>query len=195
MQNIEAAWNYIKFRDIEGLKKLVPSQVSANSSITDDSTDIKYLTHAAAAFGSLECLKYLVDSGADLKLTTPTGYSVIHWAAYGGWVDILEYLNAKKMLMTQTENSDQNALHIASARGHLNCAKYLIDCNLPLDRPAEYKWTPLHFAIAYGHSHIAKYLVERGASTSQVDLLGRSAEVLAREYNRTWWSDIQKRDI
>ena len=195
MQNIELAWNFIKYRDLDGLSKLVPEQVSPNSSISDENIDIKYLTHAAAAFGSLECLKYLVSNKADLSLTTPSGYSVVHWAAYGGWVDILDYLNTKKIAMNQTDNTEQNPLHIAAARGHLNCVKFLVDCNIPLDKPAEYKWTPLHFAVAYGHSDIAKYLIERGASTIQVDLLGRSPEVLAREYNRNWWNDIQKRDL
>ena len=194
MDNVEIAWNFIKYRDLEGLSKLVPEQVPPNSAISDENIDIKYLTHAAAAFGSLECLKYLENNNADMNLVTPSGYSVVHWAAYGGWVDILEYLNSQKMPMNQTDSTEQNALHIAAARGHLNCVKFLVDCNIPLDKPAEYKWTPLHFAVAYGHSHIAKFLVERGASTTQVDLLGRSPEVLAREYNRNWWNDIQKRD-
>ena len=195
MQNIETAWNFIKFRDLDGLSKLVPEHVSPNSAITDEDTEIRYLTHAAAAFGSLECLEYLVSNGADLNLVTPSGYSVVHWAAYGGWVEILDFLNSKKMILNQTEGTNQTALHIAAARGHLNCVKYLIECNLQIDRPAEFKWTPLHFAVAYGHSQIAKYLVERGASTTQIDLLGRSPEVLAREYNRNWWNELQIHDV
>ena len=186
--DLELAWGYIKYRNVDALKKLLKGDVPQQAAISDQSNDIRYLVHAAAAFGSVDCLKYLAECGADLNVDTPSGYSCVHWAAYGGWVEILEYLQTRNIPLNKADLTGQTALHVAAARGHLNVVKFLITSKLSINinQTAQYKWTPLHFAVAYGHTNIARYLIENNASIKEVDTLGRSPEVLAHEYNRNW---------
>jgi len=190
MSNTEKAWISIKLRDIKTLKSLVTKADEANASFQGNGNEISFLLHCAAAYGSIDCLKYLIECGAKKDKETTSGYTVVHWAAYGGWDSILAYLAAINFNMSIVDKSEQNALHIAASRGHLNCVKLLAELNVPIDRPAEYRWTPLHFAIAYGHRAIAEFLVERGASIKGLDSLGRTPEILAKEYNRNWWDEI-----
>lgn len=189
---VERAWNSIKLNDITTLKQIVPSEVDPNASIPDENCEIRYLMHAAAAFGSLECLQYLVKIGGEegLRYATDKGYTVLHWAAYGGWEDILKYLHQKSVSLDTPEKTSQTALHIAAARGHLGCVEFLTQHLSMMDKTAEFKWTPLHFAIAYGQKETVTLLIKKGANTSIVDYLGRSADVLAREYKRKWWDEI-----
>ncbi|KAH0792875.1 ankyrin repeat domain-containing protein [Histomonas meleagridis] len=187
---VEIAWKYIKLNDIENLKKMVPREVDPNASIPDEKCEIRFLMHAAAAFGSLDCLKYLVDEGGDLNHANSKGYTVLHWAAYGGWDDVLAYLFSKNVLLDTPEKTGQTALHIASARGHILCVNFLAGHGSILDKPAGFKWSPLHFAISYGQQDAAEILISKGANPGIVDSLGRSVDVLAHEYKRKWWDEI-----
>ena len=190
MSSVITAWNYCKTNDIAGLAEIVPSVIPANSAIPDEKCEIRYLLHAAAAFGAQNCFKYLIEKGADKNSTTPSGFTVLHWAAYGGWIEIMKDLFSRNFPMNQADKSGQTALHVAAARGHLQAVEFLIEHNALIDAQAGFKWTPLHFAVAYGHKNVVALLIRKGAKISQTDTLGRSVDVLAQEYKRTWWSSV-----
>lgn len=189
--SVELAWNYVKLNDVGMLQTIVPREVHPNSKISEPGCQIAHLLHAAAAFGSLECLQYLISVGGNPKATSENGFTILHWAAYGGWLNILKYLAANRFEMTMTESTKQTALHIAAARGHANCVRFLAD-HVSMDKPAEFDWSPLHFAVAYGHKHVCEILLEKGANPGVLDQLGRTVEVLANEYKRKWWSQMRE---
>lgn len=92
----------------------------------------KSALHYAADAGSFECIRVLLDAGANVRLTTKRGSTALHCAAGSSNVEVKQYM------------------------------EILVDAGLPLDATDNMKWTVLHFASFRGHPKNAGYLLENG---------------------------------
>ena len=193
-EQIQLAWNYIKLTDIERLKPLIEGNVNPNSYISDEDCDINKLLAAAAAFGSLDSLSYLSDEGGNIEIVSKNGFSLLHWAASGGWDDIILFLISKGLSLDIEDKNGQAPLHLAAAHGHLSTIYLLIEHGANINCLTKFNWTPLHVSIAYGQQDVCNVLIQNGADYLITDSFGRSAEVLALEYNRKWWNDLLKKN-
>lgn len=187
-QKIIQAWEFIRLDNSESLDDLLNHGIKGTEEHPDKSIGACFLPHAAAVFGSVNCLRKLVEFKVNLNKCTEDGFSIGHWAAYSGQTAVLEFLGGK-VDFTAKDNFGQTPLHVACSRGHLNAVKYLIN-KCDINGMANYNWTPLHFAVVYGHEEIAAHLVHSNARTDIPDTFGRTPAILALEYNRRWWFSI-----
>ncbi|RSL48079.1 hypothetical protein CEP54_013101 [Fusarium duplospermum] len=82
---------------------------------------------AAARKGRLECLKYLVDHGADVHRADFAVYSPLSEAARGGSLECVRWLLDKGAEIDWRDTFGESALFEAAAAGHFEVADFLLD--------------------------------------------------------------------
>jgi ankyrin repeat protein len=97
----------------------------------------------AARSGSLEVMRFLIKSGADVNARTPANETALMLAAYF-------YLDGPSGSPFERH---EKATHMLVESG----------ANLENER---YNYTPLAYAAYQGHDHIVRYLIERGANVN-----------------------------
>lgn len=161
--------------------------------------------HYAAARGSIECGRVLLDAlaesgdgdGAWQHFDT-AGYLPLHAAAAADNFLVLKYLveqalaHGVKAAAAAATASGECCIHVAAARGSLRCVEWLL--LLPVEQgggdqacaaaegdssSARNGWRSLFYAAAGGQIDVAKYLVSAGSDAGHVDGAGRSAAVVA----------------
>ena len=157
---VEQAWKAVQLDKIQDLKQLVPSDVPPSASLHSTENHVHSLLMCAAAHGSINCMKYLLDNGAPVDAKNFAGYSALHWAAFTGREEVLPLLlSAKADIEAKTEDG-KTALHIAALRGHLDFVIELLNKKADLNAVAANGWTALHFALISNQQAVAKKLVE-----------------------------------
>ena len=79
--------------------------------------------------GLERCLRFLVESGADLTITADSGDNTLMMAVRAGQVDCVKYLTEHSesgSLYNQVNKEGDNALMVAIRAGQVDCVKYLI---------------------------------------------------------------------
>lgn len=80
----------------------------------------------ACGANQLECVKLLLDFGADKNKTDKAGRTPLHWAAIGGHSDVIEYLLSIDADPKCQTSSGQTPLHSAVDGDKLDVVKTLI---------------------------------------------------------------------
>ncbi|MBX3422772.1 MAG: suppressor of fused domain protein [Pirellulaceae bacterium] len=146
--------------DLGAIRRLLePSDLESND--YDGS-----LLHSAAKYGTLEIVKFLVESGAELDRLGGTWKApAVTYAANKGRSDIVRYL-VEAGSMLDMSHALNNPLMRAAAEGHLDVVEYLLTTNI--DRHATYR-TPAGILINAlvkaeqgGHQEIAELLKAHG---------------------------------
>ena len=109
--------------------------------------------HHAAYLGSLEAVRYLLDSGADVSAVSldPLRNSPLHAAASTGHADVVRLLLAAGADIEAVQAGEWTALHAAADRGHANVVAVLLESGA---RPAPASLagaTPVALARARRH--------------------------------------------
>jgi ankyrin repeat protein len=115
---------------------------------------------------TLEMLKFLVESGAQVNRDDQFGRSVLIVAASDGNVNKVKYLvESAGAEIEKTDRRGRTALVHASTEGHVEVVKYLVAKGARMD-VVEYEngWTALILASVRGHLETVKFLVRRGSS-------------------------------
>lgn len=80
----------------------------------------------ACGGNQLECVKLLLELGADKNKTDKAGRTPMHWAAIGGHCDIVEHLLGLKVNLAAQTSSGQTPLHSAIDGDKLEVVKLII---------------------------------------------------------------------
>lgn len=85
--------------------------------------------HCAAYTGSLECLRLLLEAGANVNTQDSEGVTALHWACAGGHTDCVQLLLASGAYPNSMEQSQQQLtpLDYAILEGHQDLAQLLIE--------------------------------------------------------------------
>uniref|UniRef100_A0A0V0J3J9 Serine/threonine-protein phosphatase 6 regulatory ankyrin repeat subunit C n=4 Tax=Schistocephalus solidus TaxID=70667 RepID=A0A0V0J3J9_SCHSO len=105
--------------------------------------------HRAAANGHLECMKLLIEAGADWAKSDFRGRRAIHLAATSGQIESIEFLLQTVLRATSATMSAQSTTN-----------ETLVSVFCPLDQRG---FTPLHFAAYNGHANVVQILLNHTA--------------------------------
>lgn len=107
---------------------------------------------SAAAAGNFQCLKFLIDNGADMNASHFEGITALHWTL---------------------EKSPFSA-------GHFDCLKHLLQCGVNVNAADNNNRTPIYTAIARDLHTVIGYLIENGADLIIKDRWGYTPLEFAR---------------
>jgi len=94
-----------------------------------------------------DCVKILLDAGADVDLGDLNGDAPVHLACKGGSLSILKMVLEKSLCKVGCEGSHGNSLlHYAARYGHLEMMQFLIDEGNDVNAENQLTETPLHLA-------------------------------------------------
>lgn len=118
--------------------------------------------HHAAAFGTLESMKFLIVNGADVNARNDLESTPLHWAVQQ--TDRLKILlDAGAEINAQTENGKAAVFLAAASRFDIAPLKFLLDKGADPNLPTRNGATPLIAAAAGGDIRAIKLLMGHGA--------------------------------
>ena len=134
--------------------------------------------HAAARFGHLECVKLLLEAGADTRAkenslenasrNQATSIPPLARASKYGHLEVVRVLLAAR----GDPASGIKALDEAVAHGQVEVARLLLEAGVPT---AGQSSTPLMKAAELGHAQLVQLLLEFGAERDQISQGGKAA--------------------
>ncbi|KAF5273820.1 hypothetical protein FQA39_LY00935 [Lamprigera yunnana] len=117
----------------------------------------------ASANGHYECVKELLEQGADPTLKRVTGTTALFFAAQGGFLDIVQILLENNAPVNTSSVDGGSPLFVACQCGHMDVVKELIEKGAKVNTHMKDKATPLFIAAQNGHYKILVYLLAQGA--------------------------------
>ena len=127
----------------------------------------------AVETGSLDLVKRLLQSGADINVKGEHGEDLLQTAAAAGYPDICAFLIAEGLNPNAT-NVLGNALTISILSGHYAASKVLLSAGAKPDVPTVLGKTPLHGACFLGRMDLVELLITNGANVSITDRFGHT---------------------
>lgn len=205
---INGVLQVIKNDDVEGLKKYIENGVSKDILFPEElESEPEFLRNgaplicAAAYFGSLGCIKYLCDVGADKTNSDDDGMTASFYAAAGGKPGVIEVLSSlgfdvngcgqacvrfgnlnlfRELLEKGTIKIDDrdllgsNYLHIAAFNGNTEFVDFLLHEKLPANSEDREGRTALHLAAGNGFFEVCELLMKNGGDPTKPDKYGKS---------------------
>jgi ankyrin repeat protein len=95
--------------------------------------DGKTALHLAAEAGSLECLRILLEAGADVDAFNKKGNTALHAACVEGHVACVAALIEGGADLDVHGQDGWTPLHIAAKHGHTGCIRALIEAGATVD--------------------------------------------------------------
>ena len=138
----------------------------------------------AAEEGHVDCVKTLVEEGADVNRSNDRHETVLMKAAGSGHVNVVDVLLKAGADVNRPDDDGDTALIQASVNGQVDCVKSLIkagaDVNAVNGSRFRYQ-TALIVAANGGHYSCVEALIHAGADVNKVDSRGKSSVMSAAE--------------
>lgn len=144
--------------------------------------------HQSAMTGATECVRLLLDAGADYSLVDNVGCNCLHYASFYGFRDCIELLASRHLqnigasqaseddsFINGKDNLGATALHKVSYQGHVDCLSLMIDFGAALGSKDRNGATALHVASLKNREKSVRLLIERGIDTNDPDTEGETA--------------------
>jgi ankyrin repeat protein len=137
--------------------------------------DLAFATplHYAARYGSLAALKFLIESGVDMRADrTMFGATALHEAAENGHQDCVMYLGSQlgRGEPWPVDWSSRTPLHVAAGRaGNVHVLRTMLELGCPIDQQDGSGATALHFAAKSGDTAMADLLLNWPPQKAQID--------------------------
>ncbi len=102
--------------------------------------------------GNLECVKVLLDAGANVHLLSLHGCTVLHYAAANGHDSVVTYLVTKTSISLETKDykRGRTALHYAVAKSHHKSILALVKAGCDINAKDLKGRTPMDLAKTKG---------------------------------------------
>ncbi|XP_030843493.1 E3 ubiquitin-protein ligase MIB2 [Strongylocentrotus purpuratus] len=120
----------------------------------------KTALHSAAAYGHLEVVQALLESGAEIEITDDDGDTPLHYSVGGDEPAIAKYLIGKGANINRGNDKGRRAIHEAAVRGFVDCARVLINHGCDVNVQDTEKDTPLHDTIIGSRVDVTELLVQ-----------------------------------
>ena len=139
------------------------------------------LLHLPSANGSLETARVLLDAGAAVDATDPTGLTALMCAAFQGHEPIIRLLIDAGASLETRDQEGYTALMFAANAGRASAVRTLLEVGADPHARAKDDSTPLMFAAQHAHNDVVVMLLDAGADASVVGRHGLSAIGFARQ--------------
>jgi len=147
--------------EVEHLRELIEVD---HSQVNNYSGDGFIPLGLAAFFGQIECVKLLVDHGADINAESknqmqvrPIHSAVAHRQAQVAF-EMAEYLLANGALVNVVQHGGWTPLHQAAAHGQEKIVRLLLRYNADVSARSEDGRTPLDLAVETGYDYLIEVL-------------------------------------
>lgn len=129
----------------------------------------------AAAKGSVEVVRALLDRGLDENHKDDLGWTPLHAAACEGHKSVCTILTEQGSMarVGELDVEGRSPLILAAQEGHCSTVRLLLDRRSPIDHRAYDGHSALTAAALQGHRDIVELLMRRGADTDVRDAEGR----------------------
>jgi len=154
------------------MKQLIITTIAAVLLVGCDSPDQVFLR--AAENGNIQIIQDYINSGGEINVRTPKGFTPLYLAACGGHLETMQILMENGAIVDEEAGGGMNPLMCACISGSSESVKFLIDNGAKINTTNELGATALHFAGHFGYSEIIKMLVENGADVNVVDKDGKA---------------------
>ena len=151
------------------LKELVPRLVDCGMDIENQDDFYGRPLHAAAANGSLDVCRLLVQKGVDVNARGGRLDSALQAAASAGHDKVVDLLLKAKADPNAQGGLYTTSLQAASLHGHFLIAQLLLQRGATVDTQILSGRTALHCAAMHGHLRIVDLLLQRGANVNARD--------------------------
>ena len=144
--------------------------------------------NGAASSGDIECVRLLLENGADANLGSERGgfplvSAISHNMDYieSDIISAIIHLLLENGADTSLSDTFGTALAHAAAGGEEKCLKLLVDAGADVNAPGFKGMTPLLWAAKNGQTGTTRLLIESGADTHAADERGQTALSIALE--------------
>src|SRR6185437_7278456 len=131
----------------------------------------------AAAFGSLDAMKFLIAEGASVKAESDAGITALHWCT--GDIDKVRLLLDQGADVNKATLLGRTPLLVAAATsGTLETIQLLVQKGADINAADTSGYTPLIAAASIDNAEAAKLFIDRGASVNAENKSGDIATAL-----------------
>ena len=118
----------------------------------------------AAFYGSVHCIKALLENGAAADLPDKIYNTPLAHAASAGHVQAVALLVSAGADVARVCRFGALPIHFAAIQGHASIVQLLLDVNVGVDvRTTRNLHTSMHYAAMHGHAPLVQLLLERNA--------------------------------
>ncbi|WP_341755628.1 ankyrin repeat domain-containing protein [Candidatus Tisiphia endosymbiont of Ptychoptera albimana] len=131
--------------------------------------------HAAAYYGYLDIMEFLLEQGIDIDVKSDNGDTPLLIVALTGNLEGMKFLVEKGADVTIKNNEGFSVLHIAAQRNvAVSAIKFLVKEGADINVQDGYGNSPLHDAARFGQNDIIKLLIDKGADINAQDEHGNT---------------------
>ncbi|XP_058254345.1 ankyrin repeat and SOCS box protein 2b isoform X3 [Hemibagrus wyckioides] len=123
----------------------------------------------------LECVKCLLEAGADPDISNKNKETPLYKACENESIDIVRMILAFGGSVNQRCHRGQTALHEAVRRGNIQLCEALLQARAAIDATNAYGVTALIEAARHGSTKIVNYLISKGANVNLQSCEGTTA--------------------
>lgn len=128
----------------------------------------------ASVSGQQECVRLLLDAGAQITAAPDNFCTPLHFAAEKGHTACIQTLLQAGAAVNAANNNSETALHIANAYGYQDCLTALLQGGADPNQRDGADFTPLHTATSKGNFDCARILLRHGAELNTIQLDGHT---------------------
>lgn len=123
----------------------------------------------AARCGHVECVKLLLEHGANVDIKDNMGCTPLHHASETGSVDCVQMLLEYRSKVDEVDGEGFTPFHIACEHGNVDVLNVLMEHGASIDTPNPEGWRPIHLAAQNGRYDCLLFLTEHGAKVQKAN--------------------------
>jgi N-acyl-D-amino-acid deacylase len=165
--------------DLDKVKLLVNRGAKVNAQADVNQPGYTSLMMAANGPASAAVVRFLLEHGGDVNLTTKNGFTPLMAAMGGGDAETIHLILDKKPNVRAATNSGWTAIHGAAWLGKPAIVRQLLDMGAEAQPKKSFQnWTPLIWAAMSGDPTVVQLLLDHGADTKAREALSGTSALI-----------------
>ncbi len=152
---------------------------SMAKTLIEGGVDAAFHVLNGAIDNNLDKLKFFLEAGADVNLTSSGGITPLIAAAQEGHLEVVEFLLAKNANVNLASNSDLTPLFAAAGNGNLELVRLLLANDANVDLARNNGETLLITAVNEGNLELVRLLLAKNANVNQASIDGTTPLLIA----------------